>query len=225
MFRKLIIVILLSVLCSIGFAVSLEYAYDTATSGEGFDKYIVLEAGTVYTGGLHIGQTFDNETDTFVGDYGASTKIIGNGALLDLQHEQITIAYTDINFEISDCVIINGNIRFVGRTDSTNDIFPSGLVEYVTFYNNDDYGIRTLACGDEITIRRNIFYNAIYTGNDFLQYNGEVNEFLPTGVNFAISFQGTLRPMSQIYENWSYFSRSTVNQDSLYHFAMYCDYG
>ncbi|MBN2828968.1 MAG: hypothetical protein JXR56_01470 [Candidatus Cloacimonetes bacterium] len=225
MLKKHLIVFILTLVSLSGFSLTLKRAYDLAIPANGFDKYITLQTGETYTGGIYIGQTFDDETDSFVGDYGLSTKIIGNGAVLDLQHEEITVAYTEARFEISDCVIINGNIRFVGNDSGVNNLYPSGLVEYVTFYNTDDYGIRTLACGNDITIRRNIFFNAIYTGDDFLQYNSQVNEFLTTGVNVAISQQNTYNPIAQIYDNWSFFSRDSINQDDLYHFSMFCDYG
>ncbi len=222
--RKLMLVVISLIALSLN-SIRLSEAYDAAGSGEGFDKLVVLQQGVTYYGGLHLGQTFDNETDIFYGDFGVNTKIIGNGAVIDLQHERIMIAYTDIQFEILDCVIINGNLRFYGNSSSGSEIYPSGLVEYVTFYNNDDYAIRTLACGNDITIRNNIFFNAVNTGDDFLQYNSEQNVFLTTGANFAISYQGTSNPASQIYDNWSYFSRDAINQNPLYHFTLYCDYG
>jgi hypothetical protein len=45
---------------------------------------------------------------------GVDVKLVGNGAMIDLQGEQICMSYCSNRLDIEDCVIINGNIRFRG---------------------------------------------------------------------------------------------------------------
>ena len=65
-------------------AESLKRVYDLAGPGGGYDKYVQLQTGVTYTGGLWIGGTFDRVESWFEGA-GLDVCIVGNGAILDLQ--------------------------------------------------------------------------------------------------------------------------------------------
>ncbi len=201
-------------------AVSLQEMFELAGPGNGYDKYIELETGVTYTGGLFIGATFNRITAEFIGD-GLDVRIVGNGAILDLQGGQITVAYCNNRLDIDDCIVINGDLRFRGYDDSYTTLVPSGSAQYVTFYNTHDYAVRMFGCGSDIFLQRNIFMNAVDTGPDFGYLNGEPSGWLPTGANIAFSLQA----YPQTYENWSYHSDSIANNDPLRHFIFLCDYG
>ena len=91
-------------------ATSLKEAYDLATAASGYDKYVVLDTGVTYTGGLFIGGNFNRITAEFEAG-GADVCIVGNGAILDLQGAEICIAYCSNRLDIQDCVIIKGFVN------------------------------------------------------------------------------------------------------------------
>lgn len=206
-------------------ALSLKEVYESAPANAGFDRYLELETGQIYTGGLLIGNIFNPITTELEGDEGADVKIVGNGAILDLQGEQICISYCDNILEIDNCIIINGNIRYRGINLSYNLIEPTGYVEYCTFYNTHDYGIRIFGAGDGIRIERNIFVDAIETGDDFTYLNGNPMEWLPTGANVAISIFYTTYGVPDLIDNWSFHNDTGINSDPLKHFVQLCEYG
>lgn len=201
-------------------AATLEEMYDRAQAGQGYDKYITLETGVTYTGGLWIGGTFNRITAAFEPG-GADVRIAGNGAVLDLGGEEICIAYCDNRLDIDDCIIINGDIKFRGYRDGQHQLVPQGSVRYVTFYRPHDYGVRLFGCGESILIERNIIVDAVDTGPDFMYLTGVPSPWLPTGSSFSLSLQ---QP-SEFYENWSYHSDEDVNADPVRHFCILCDYG
>ncbi|MCF7794684.1 MAG: right-handed parallel beta-helix repeat-containing protein [Candidatus Cloacimonetes bacterium] len=222
--KRLIIYFLLSGAICLQ-ALSLKEVYESAPANAGFDRYLELETGQIYTGGLLIGNIFNPITTELEGDEGADVKIVGNGAILDLQGEQICISYCDNILEIDNCIIINGNIRYRGINLSYNLIEPTGYVEYCTFYNTHDYGIRIFGAGDGIRIERNIFVDAIETGDDFTYLNGNPMEWLPTGANVAISIFYTTYGVPDLIDNWSFHNDTGINSDPLKHFVQLCEYG
>ncbi len=206
-------------------SLSLKEVYEAAPSAAGFDKYLELETGQIYTGGLLIGNIFNPVTALLEGSEEADVKIVGNGAILDLQGEQICISYCNNILEIENCIIINGNIRYRGINLSDDLIEPTGYVEYCTFYNTHDYGVRIYGAGGGIRLERNIFVNTIETGDDFSYINGNPMEWLPTGANVAISvFYGTYG-VPDLIDNWSFHDDGQINSEPLRHFLELCEYG
>jgi hypothetical protein len=200
---------------------SLKEMYDLAPPGPGYDKVIVLETGVTYTGGLWIGKDFNRIAGKFEG-VEEDVRIDGNGAILDLQGGELTLAYTTRRLDIENCVIINGNIRFRGYEDIDTDLVPEGSVRYVTFYKPHDFGVRLSACGGGILIERNLIVDAVDTGTDFMFLSGEFNDWLPTGSSVSLS---NTTPAYEIYDNWSFHSDPATNSDPLRHFNILCDYG
>ena len=191
---------------------SLQQVYDLAGPGGGYDKYLELETGVTYTGGIFMGATFNRITAEFIGR-GEDVRIVGNGAILDLQGAQITFAYCNNRLDIEDCVIINGDLRFRGYDDTVTTLVPEGSVKYVTFYRPHDYAVRTFGCGSDILIDHNIFVDVVNTGPDFGYLNGVANDWLPTGSSIAFS----IAAIPQAYDNWSYHSDPDTNADLLNH--------
>jgi len=195
-------------------ATSLKEMYDLAPAAHGYDKYIVLETGVTYTGGLWIGGTFNRITAEFELRE-ANVCIIGNGAILDLQGEEIAIAYCNNRLDVEDCVILNGDVKYRGYHDGASHLVPEGSVRYVTFYKPHDYGVRLFGCGQGILVERCIVMDAVDTGPDFMYLTGMPSDWMPTGSNFTLSMQGG---GNELYENWSFHSDPKLNADLLRHF-------
>ncbi len=198
---------------STAFATSLKEIYDQAGPGAGYDKYVELETGITYTGGLWMGGTFNRITAKFE-QAGVDVRIVGNGAIIDLQGQEICFAYCNNNFDIDDCVIINGDVKFRGYHDDTASLVPGGSVKYVTFYKPHDYGVRTFGSGAGILVERNIVVDAIDTGSDFMYLSGAAHPWLPTGANFSLSLQSGYA----FFDNWSFHTDPAINNDPLRHF-------
>ena len=212
--------ILLMLLASIVSATTLKEAYSSAPAGDNYDKVLTLTSGELYTGSLQIGGYFNSITAEFCDTLGANVRIIGNGAILDLQGGFITIQYTDKRLDISDCVIINGGVKFRGTTEG-NDLLPEGSVSHVTFYQAEDYAVRINSCGSGILVEDNIFVDTYSTGDDFVNFTSFTLEWLPTGYNVVHSIFYTEYGFPEINNNWSYFSDPRANQDSLRHYGMF----
>lgn len=217
------IVAALFCICPLVCATTLKEMYDLAGPASGYDKYIELQTGEVYTGGLYIGLTFNRITAEFEGDEEYDVGIKGNGAVLDLQGGEICISYCENRLDIDDCIIINGDIRFRGVSGSGYNAKPTGSVEYVTFYKPHDYCVRIYGCGDNVNVERNIFVDAVDTGSDFMYISGYAMEWLPTGVSLSSSAQGYGTP--SVKHNWSYHNDPAANADLLRHFSLLCEYG
>jgi hypothetical protein len=213
----LCIAMLISVPASAG---TLKTAYDLAGPAEGYDRYVVLETGQTYTGGLWIGGTYERITGQFEPG-GESVCIVGNGAVIDLQGQEICMAYCQKRLDIADCVILNGGIRFRGYSDGMVTRDPLGTVRYVTFYKPHDYAVRLFSCGKDILIERNIVVDSVDTGPDFMFLTGVFNDWLPTGSSVAPSAQHDFNCL----DNWSFHIDPIVNADPLRHFVLLCDFG
>lgn len=217
--------ILLLVMISILHSLSLKEVYEIAPTTASYDKYLELETNEIYTGGLLIGKIFDPISCELAGDEGLDVCISGNGAILDLQGEEISISYCDNKLDIDNCIFINGNIRFRGMNNTTASQMPTGTIQYCTFYTPHDYAIRLQGAGGNIILERNIFVDAIDTGFDFTYLNGSSMEWLPTGANVAISlFYGTYG-IPELIDNWSFHTQGQFNSDPIRHFVELCEYG
>jgi hypothetical protein len=201
-------------------AETLKRVYDGATAADGYDKYLVLETGVTYTGGLWIGRTYNPMTVAFEGA-GLDVRIVGHGAILDLEGGEICLAYCANRLDLDDCVILNGDVRFRGYDDGTSHFVPAGSVRHVTFYGPHDYGVRLFRCGTGIEIERNLAVSAVDTGPDFMYFTGYANDWLPTGTNFTFSLTDEINA----FDNWSYHGDPVANEDPLRHFSILCDYG
>jgi hypothetical protein len=211
---------LLPALALVATAGTLKEQYDRAGPAPGYDRYIVLETGVAYTGGLWLGRTFNRITAEFEGPC-ETVRIVGRGAILDLEGGELTIAYCQGRLDLEDCIVLNGDVAFRGYLDGPLDRRPTGSVRHVTFYRPHDYGVRLFGCGAGIQVERNLVVDALQTGDDFMFLSGVTSPWLPTGATFCGSLQDELN----YYENWSFHSDPLVNSDPLRHFLVLCDFG
>jgi hypothetical protein len=202
-------------------AESLKAMYDRALSAHGYDRYIELEPGVVYTGGLWIGATFNRMTAAFEG-VGEDVRIVGNGAILDLQRGELCIAYCNNRLDLSDCVVLDGCVKFRGYTDSTVTLKPQGSVSWTTFYRPADYAVRMHGCGAGIRVERNLVMDAVDTGPDFMYLNGEANDWLPTGTSFSLDLTS---PSWEVIDNFTFHTDIATNRKPRRHFHILCPYG
>jgi hypothetical protein len=217
--------LLLCALSSLAAATTLKEMYDLAPSQGEYDRFIELETGVVYTGGLLIGNVFYPATNELVGGEEQDVRIVGNGAILDLQGEQLIISYCDNRLDIDDCVIINGNIRYRGINTFDHQVQPVGSVRNVTFYQPHDYGVRLQGSGAGITLEWNLVVDVIDTGDEWIYTTGYASSWLPTGTSYAPSGQPGYYGVPVIYDNWTFHSDDVLNDDPLTHFIMLCEYG
>jgi len=123
-YNFLILLILLTNL----FGVTLQSIYDTATPSNGFDKYLILEKDIIYTGEIGI--------------YEGSVFIEGNGAIIDLNEGLGIWAYGEENSTVSLSVeyvtIING-----GYNGLTFNGFAIGEITNCNFISNQ-FGIQIM---------------------------------------------------------------------------------
>ncbi|MDP8202717.1 MAG: hypothetical protein P9M11_11340 [Candidatus Tenebribacter burtonii] len=223
--KKHLLLLILIIFAINVYSITLKEAYEVAIAQGEYDKYLVLETGVTYTGGLLIGKIYDPNITDLSGPEGLNVNIQGNGAILDLEGEQICISYCSNKLDIDNCIIINGNIRYRGTNNSLGVEIPTGCVQYCTFYEPHDYTIRLQGAGGNIILERNIFVDAVDTGDDFTYLNGSPMEWLPTGSNVAISiFYGTYG-VPTLLDNWSFHSDEEINLDGTKHFVELCEYG
>ena len=223
--KSIILATLFLLVSSICYAVTLKEVYESAPSFGGYDKFLELETGVTYKGGLLIGKIFDPITAELSSEQGIDVRIAGNGAILDLQSEEICISYCTNKLDIDNCIILNGNIRYRGINLPPDEIYPTGYVRYCTFYKPQDYGIRLQGAGGNITLERNIIVDAVDTGWDFHYLHGTSLEYLPTGANICISVFYSTYGVPILLDNWSYHSDPIINVDSTKHFVALCEYG
>jgi len=201
-------------------AATLREAFEQAGPLNGYDRWVELETGAVYTGGLMIGRVYSPVTERFVmEEEGLDVRIVGNGAILDLRGEQICLSYCGRRLDISDCVITGGGVRFRGDNDPGLDLQPVGSVRHVTFYRAHDYGVRLQGAGTGITLERNLIVDTVDTGLDFVPSTGMPGPNLPTGTAIAMSVQTGSYGWPDVRENWTFFSDPALNGDDLHHFS------
>ncbi|MBN1968487.1 MAG: hypothetical protein JW870_03880 [Candidatus Delongbacteria bacterium] len=193
--------------------------FETALPSGEYDKYIELETGEIYTGGLLIGKVYNPVTAKLEGEEGLNVKISGNGAIIDLQGSEIVISFCKNRLDIDNCIILNGGIKYRGDIFGNEEILPFGTVEYVTFYKPYDYAVKLKGAGKDIIIRRNIAVDAVDTGAGFQIYNSMMNDLIKTGMSFGLSGNYGGYGIPEVIENWSYHSDDVVNADLLNHFG------
>ncbi len=107
-------------------AETLKAVFEAAGPRDGYDKYLELEMGKVYTGGLQIGPSLIPNTESMSDHPGSDVRIVGNGAILDLAGEQLCISYCLNRLDIDNCIVINGTLRYRGQTLLGTDLRPPG---------------------------------------------------------------------------------------------------
>lgn len=212
--------VLVALLTASAPAITLKEAFQSAPAAHGYDRYLELESGVVYEGGLLIGATWDDDRQLFRDDEpGYDVKIVGNGAILDLQGQQICISFCRRRLDIEDCIILNGGVRYRGDRTPQVDRVPVGSVRYCTFYQPHDYAVRLQGAGSGVVLERNLVVDAQDTGLDYVIWSGVAGENLPTGACFAPSVQTADFGVPQMRENWTFFADPQVNADPAYHYV------
>jgi hypothetical protein len=123
--------------------------YDGASSGGGYEKYIILNSTTNYTGG------FNQDVQ--------SVFLEGNGAIIDLQYGSIIVNGPGKILNIHQCVFVNTIIDSSTFINYSNG--ASGKIVNNTFYGLTDsakawYALNFVECtSDSIIIQNNIFSN------------------------------------------------------------------
>jgi parallel beta-helix repeat protein len=123
--RYLVVLLALALVVPAALAKTLQSAYDEAGPGEGYDKLLVLNPNVTYTGGLSVVQ-------------GKKSCIRGNGALCDLDGNQVFISQPGTLCDVTGCCFVDGS--FLGAlyiSDGAsanvdgNTICKSGIGVYV----------------------------------------------------------------------------------------------
>jgi hypothetical protein len=199
-------------------ATTLQAVVEAAPSLHGFDRYVELETGVTYHGGLLIGATWDDDRQQFLPEPGFDVKIVGQGAILDLQGQEIAVSFCDARLEIEDCVILDGGVRFRGEVTGEGHI-PTGSVRYCTFWRPRDYAVRLQGAGAGVLLERNVVVDPVDTGLDYVVWSGVAGPNLPTGIAFGLSVQSGTYGFPDVRENWTFHTDPLLNQDLLYHYV------
>ena len=158
---------------AISYAITLQEAFDNASSYEGYDKYLVLESGNVYTGGLGI--------------YEGDIYINCQGSVIDLEEGNGVWVYGDVEYpsslHIEYCTITNGsyyglsfggmavgNIINCNLINSGNGIklfeFSNLIMKNCNLINNNNYGVGIYSTTPTLFIT---YSNAWENGNDYME--------------------------------------------------------
>lgn len=130
--------ILLPLFFAVISAGTLQQAYQNAQPGMGYDRLIILDPDSVYTGGLAIS--------------GEKVGIKGFGALIDLAGDSIFVS-ANSQIDLDGCVIINGSAGLAATG------MVSGLITQCTFYNNG-IGIHFRSTEGIIEVKNSIIANS-----------------------------------------------------------------
>lgn len=198
----------------------LQAVFEAAPARDGYDRYLELETGRVYTGGLQVGPTWDDDHARFDdAELGLDVMIAGNGAILDLRGQPIRISFCGNRLDVQDCIVLDGGIRFIGDNDATRDRTPEGSVRHCTFYRPEDYAVRLMGVGAGVTCERNLVVDPVDTGQDVTIWAGIAGTNLPTGLAFALSVQTGAFGLPVVRENWTWHADPRANADQLHHFG------
>ena len=143
----------LLLLCPVvAFPVTLQSLYETAAPQGGYTKYLELDAGATYTGGIMIPD-------------GEVVCIKGNGATIDLQTAIIQIQGPGARLDIDHCVIKNGCLPTAGYAQGALYFLGShGDVVNNTIHGNT-IGIRVYSTEPgAVTVMNNIIVRNTVTG-------------------------------------------------------------
>ena len=132
---------------SLAEGITLQSVYDSSETGNGYDKYVILDQDIIYTGGI--------------GVYEGNVLIEGNGAIIDLEGGTGIWVYGDeiiaSNVDIEYITLMNGEWYgvFYGGT-------ATGEITNCNFINNG-YGVQLYDFA-EIQIKNSNFIANIYYG-------------------------------------------------------------
>ncbi len=206
--------------------IPLQAAYEAAGPEAGYDRYLHLETGRVYTGGLQIGPTWDEDATAYADDeQGLDVMIEGNGAVLLMDGEMICLSFCTNRLDVQDCVIVAGQVRFRGDNTPGGERIPVGSVRYCTFYRPHDFAVRLEGAGAGVTLERNIVVDPVDTGFDGLEWSGIPGENLPTGLAFGLSVQVGSFGYPTVRDNWTWLRDPVLNAVALRHHCLLCEYG
>jgi hypothetical protein len=201
-------------------ALSLRAAVEAAPALHGYDHYVELQTGQIYSGGLVIGPTWDEELSMFLNEeLGYDVKIVGNGAVLDMGGQRLCISFCANRLDVEDCIVIDGSIRYRGDNTPDMDRTPEGIVSHCTFYRARDYAVRLQGAGDGVVCEWNLIVNTVDTGQDVLVWTGITGVNLPTGLAFGLSVQTGSFGHPDIHDNWTWFRDRTANDELLRHYC------
>jgi hypothetical protein len=143
-----------------GFSISLNDVFQNAPAMAGYDKVLMLDPDSVYTGGITI--------------WNQKVAIWGNGATIDLQNSSIIAIGTGV-LDIDGCAIINGTAGI-----NVNDEVHA-IVSNCVLYNNYN-GIEHNSTRAVIRVYNTIFiqnqHYGLYTKEEnltYLEYNVAFN--------------------------------------------------
>lgn len=136
----------------VGAAATLQSVYNAAGPQGVYTKYLDLDKGVTYTGGLLIAAT-DNVC------------IRGNGATLDLETATILVQGADANLDIDHCVIKNGGLAGAGYTQGALNFVGSHGSVVNNVIVGCTIGVRVYASGPGlVTVMNNIIVHNTITG-------------------------------------------------------------
>jgi hypothetical protein len=175
--RYLALTLAVMLLAPTVWAKSFQQAYDEASAGEGYDKLLILDPDVTYTGGCGVLQ-------------GKTSCIRGNGALVDLQNNQLYIAQPGTEVLVTGCCFVNGTNADAAiavqdgakATIDGNTICKNGLDalkvwmdSYATIKNNIIYGSARYG----ITAYQTSYYNCTILYNDVDNTSGNYMYYCP----------------------------------------------
>lgn len=151
--KNYIFSIILLILCFQIHAVTLQQMYNNATSGNGYDKLIILDSHTTYTGG------FKQDVQSIC--------IQGNGAKIDLQTDTISIDGENKTSYINHCIFISSESYYNPFLLFRNG--ARGRIINNTFYglNNTkkgDCAVNLVDCNADSTIIQNNIFSGFQIG-------------------------------------------------------------
>ena len=162
--KVIFLISLLLLFCNL-YAVSLQQMYNNATSKNGYDKYIVLEKDSIYTG------AFIQDVD--------SVFIAGNGCIIEQDGTPIVLSNENYTIEVNQCV-------FKTLSDSQNAFIilnnnSAGKIINNTFWcASNDNSITGIILNDinnnQTEIINNIFNNlftSVYVNVDYTNYSSD----------------------------------------------------
>ena len=144
--RYLVLALVMALAVPAVWGVTLQSVYDQAGPGEGYDKLLILDPNVTYTGGCGVSQ-------------GKKSCIRGNGAVLDLQHNQIYCGQPGTEVTIEGCCLING-----AASDAAITVLDGAVatLDGNTFAKN--YISIKIWLGSSATIKNNIVYGNSWYG-------------------------------------------------------------
>lgn len=151
--KNYMISIIFLILCFQIQAVTLQQMYNNATSGNGYDKLIILDSHTTYTGG------FKQDVQSIC--------IQGNGAKIDLQTDTISIDGDNKTSYINHCIFFSSNNYYNPFLLFRNG--ARGRIINNTFYglNNTKKGncaVNLVDCNADSTIIQNNIFSGFQIG-------------------------------------------------------------